>query len=179
MNVLVAFASKYGSTGEIAAFVAERLRAEGLQATALPVDVVPDAEAYDAFVVGSGMYIGHWLKPAVQFVRDHREVLSSRPTWLFSSGPLGPASTEVQEQTGAGGIDPEELAEIREAIQPRDHHVFDGALHPKRLSLAHRLVRLMPAGKGLLPEGDFRQWPEIEAWAADIARDLRGTGGIQ
>ena len=173
VNILVAFATRYGSTEQIAGFIGERLRAEGLQPTVEPVESIHHVDPYDAFIIGSGVYIGHWLKPGVQFVRKHRDVLATRPTWLFSSGPLGPQSTKAHEATGAGSAEPAELTEFREAIRPRDHQVFDGALDPTRLGLGHKLIRAMPAGKALLPAGDFRDWPAIEAWAADIATQLR------
>jgi menaquinone-dependent protoporphyrinogen oxidase len=172
VNVLVAYASRYGSTKSVAEFMANRLRDDGIQATATSVEDQPDLAQFDAFVVGSAVYMGHWLKPAVRFVREGSEVLSKRPTWLFSSGPLGPASTKAHEDTGAGSAEPVELEEMRAAIGPRAHEVFDGALTLDRLSLGHRAIRLMPAGRALLPEGDFRPWPAIEAWVDDIAHQL-------
>jgi menaquinone-dependent protoporphyrinogen oxidase len=173
VNVLVAYASRYGSTKAIAEFMASRLTDDGVPAAAVSVEEQPDLAQFDAFVVGSAVYMGHWLKPALRFVRDGSEVLAKKPTWLFSSGPLGPASTKAHEETGAGSADPAELGEMRDAIQPRAHEVFDGALSPGRLSIGHRAIRLLPAGRALLPDGDFRQWPGIEAWVDDIARELK------
>jgi menaquinone-dependent protoporphyrinogen oxidase len=173
MKVLVAYATRYGSTEEIARFIAERLCAEGLQATAESVDSASDPQMYDGFVVGSAVYMGHWLKSALNFVNENADVLARKPTWLFSSGPLGPESTKAHDDTGAGSAEPEELPALRETVRPQDHAVFDGVLAPKRLSLGHKAIRLMPAGRSLLPEGDFRQWPAIEAWAAAIAGQLK------
>ena len=67
---------------------------------------------------------------------------------------------------------PEEIAPLSGVVHARDHRVFFGALDPERLSLAPRLMRLLPAGRKLLEEGDFRDWAEIEAWADGIARQL-------
>jgi menaquinone-dependent protoporphyrinogen oxidase len=74
---------------------------------------------------------------------------------------------------------PKEFAEFSEAIQPRGTRVFFGAYDPDAPAvgtaerLAGRFFRLMPAAKNALPAGDFREWPEIEAWAREIARQLQ------
>lgn len=44
---------------------------------------------YDAVVLGSAVYVGRWLEPARELVDAHAEELAARPTWLFSSGPIG------------------------------------------------------------------------------------------
>jgi menaquinone-dependent protoporphyrinogen oxidase len=82
--------------------------------------------------------------------------------WLFSSGPLGTEVKDAEPQ-------PKEIAEFRETIGPRDQRIFFGALEHSRLSFAERMmVKAVRA-----PEGDFRDWQVIEAWAASIAQDLR------
>ena len=52
--------------------------------------------------------------------------------------------------------------------------MFLGAFDPKDppKSMAERVVRMMPVAKGVLPAGDFREWPAIEAWAHEIAAKL-------
>jgi menaquinone-dependent protoporphyrinogen IX oxidase len=90
MPVLVAHATKHGSTRGIAERIAERLCAAGLTAEALPVAGVRDFRGYDAVVLGSAIYMFHWLGEARSFARRHRADLAARPLWLFSSGPLGP-----------------------------------------------------------------------------------------
>ncbi len=89
MNVLVAYATRHGSTGGIAERIAERLRAAGTEADARRVAEVDDATRYDAFVVGAAAYMYHWLGEATEFVERNRDLLATRPTWLFSSGPIG------------------------------------------------------------------------------------------
>lgn len=96
MKVLVAFASKYGSTRTIAEGIAGRLREAGHDAQAQQVTTVGDISSYDAFVIGSAAYIGHWLKDATAFVRQNALLLAGRPTWLFSSGPLGTEPTDAE-----------------------------------------------------------------------------------
>ena len=90
MKTVVAYASKYGSTKGIAEFIAEKLRQQGTQADAQEVSQVHNLEDYDAFVIGSAVYMANWLKEATEFVMRNRAVLASHPVWLFSSGLSAP-----------------------------------------------------------------------------------------
>ncbi|MCL5067248.1 MAG: flavodoxin domain-containing protein, partial [Thaumarchaeota archaeon] len=89
MKVLVAFASKHGSTKGIAEFIGQKLREKGIEVEVLPADKVRNLRPYDAFVIGSALYLGRWMKEAKQFASKNSAVLSTRPVWLFSSGPTG------------------------------------------------------------------------------------------
>ena len=158
MTVLVAYASKHGSTQGIA----EQLRQLGKEAEARPVEEVSDRGLYEAFVIGSAIYYGSWMKEATEWVHRNQAVLAERPVWLFSSGPLGTEVKDTEPQ-------PKEMAEFQQAIRPRDERIFFGALDHSQLSFAERMmVKAVRA-----PEGDFRDWQAIEDWAASIARDLR------
>ncbi|MDA8219792.1 MAG: flavodoxin domain-containing protein, partial [Dehalococcoidales bacterium] len=86
MLVLVAYASKYGATREIAERIAEELRSAGHGVEVRSVKSAGDLAGYEAFVIGSAVYFGHWLKEAAEFVRRNRAVLVDRPVWLFSCG---------------------------------------------------------------------------------------------
>lgn len=173
MLILVAYASKHGATSEIAERIAQTLTAAGHQAEARPVRQAGDLGVFDGFVVGSATYATHWLKDATAFVTSNRDLLAQRPVWLFSDGPLG---TEVTDAEGAdlrAAAEPKEISGFQEAIHPRDHRVFFGALDPDRLTFAERTLRKLPAARAILPEGDFRDWGEIEDWARSIAEDSR------
>jgi menaquinone-dependent protoporphyrinogen oxidase len=161
MTILVAYASKYGSTQGIAERIAEQLRQLGKQAEARSMDDVSDPGSYEAFVLGSAIYAGSWMKEAREWVHRHQAVLAQHPVWFFSAGPLG---TEVKDSEPQ----PREMAEFQQAIRPRNERIFFGALDYHKLSFPDRMI--MKAMR--VPEGDFRDWPAIEAWAANIARDL-------
>ncbi len=175
MKAIVVYASKYGSTKRIAEFIAEKLRQQGTQAEARPVAVVHNPGDYDAIVVGSGVYMGHWLKEATEFVQRNRAALANRPVWLFSSGPLGTETKDAQGRDLRVISEPKEIAEFREAIRPRDHRVFFGVLDSSKLGVAHRMTRKLPVARAMFPEGDFRNWSDIEAWASSIARELEAS----
>ena len=176
MNVLVAWASRHGATKGIAERVADTLRKRGLEVTLERADRVRRVDGYDAFVVGGCSYMFHWASECTAFIRRNELALSGRPTWLFSSGPLG---TDLVDEKGRDVMvttRPKEFDELAGRVHPRDQRIFFGAWDPraKPVGLAERFMGLMPAAKNALPAGDFRDWPAIDAWAEGIASDLRG-----
>ena len=177
MRVLVAYATRHGSTAGIAERIAETLRASGLTADAVPVKDVRALDPYDAVVIGGAAYLFHWLKDATAFTKRHRRELLRRPVWLFSSGPLG---TDLVDDEGNDVLEscrPREFEELTALLHPRGERVFFGAWDPEAppASLGERMLRLLPASKEAMPAGDFRDWPAIEAWARDIAADLQAA----
>jgi menaquinone-dependent protoporphyrinogen oxidase len=178
MKVLVAYASRHGATKGIAERIAETLDRNGLDVTLERITPDLDATGYDAYVVGSGAYAFHWMKEATRFVRHNAGMLSTRPVWLFSSGPVG---TETVDKKGNDVLEtarPKEFAELAAIMLPRDEQVFFGAYDPDADPVdfaerfMHGFMRLMPSVRDALPAGDFRDWPAIEAWAQRIAREL-------
>jgi menaquinone-dependent protoporphyrinogen oxidase len=132
------------------------------------MQAIDDLGGYDAVVVGSAVFGGHWMAEATAFVRRHRVVLADRPTWLFSSGPIGTMAAKHEP------VAPNETGELVRAISAREHRVFFGAwdranADRAKLGFAQRMVARW------LPEGDFRDWAAIEGWADSIARALRGA----
>ena len=173
MRVLVAYASRAGSTKGIAEFIGEKLDEEGLQADVRDVSSPVDLAAYDAFVIGSAVYTYHWLMEAKECVARNRAVLASRPVWVFSSGPTGPRSTDKEGRDLREVSGPKERDDIRESINPRDHRIFYGAFYPDRVKGAMGFfARMAPKEE----QGDFRDWAEIEAWSDGIARALLAGG---
>jgi menaquinone-dependent protoporphyrinogen oxidase len=185
MRVQVVYASRHGGTAGIAERIAEVLRTEGADVVVADAADRPDPSAFDAYVIGSGVYIGSWLKEGTEFLERNQSVLATKPVWLFSSGPL-PGSSKATEAAdpltlalgpaeGPGSGGHKKIAALSAAIQPRDHRVFLGAFNPNDppKSMQERLVRMMPASKQILPAGDFREWADIEAWANTIAVAVR------
>jgi menaquinone-dependent protoporphyrinogen oxidase len=160
-SVLVAYASKHGSTEGIAQAIVDRLRERGLEASAAPVTELDGVGDADAVVLGSAVYVGSWMQDAVGFAERHAEALAERPVWLFSSGPLGTEVEDEEEQ-------PRQLGELRGLLGPVDHRIFFGALDRSRLGFGERMM--VKAVKA--PEGDFRDWEAIRAWADAIADEL-------
>ena len=172
MRVLIIYASQYGSTKGIAERIADTLRDQHIDAQLAPAEAGSEAligDGFDGFVIGSAVQGGHWLKPAIEFVRESAPIMARRPAWLFSSGPIGAQYVDRPQP------EPKEIAEVRRLVNVQDHVVFAGSFDPKTADLgsAGWLVRHVAAR--FMPVGDFRQWDVIESWAAGIARELDGV----
>lgn len=165
MKILVAAASKHGSTAEVGQFLAVTLIEAGHEAVVVAPEGVRSLDGFDAAIIGSAVYAGHWLEPAKALVARELTVLAGMPVWLFSSGPIGdPAKPEG---------DPVDLAALHSQIRPRGHRVFAGRIDRTRLSLAEKAI----ASVLRVPEGDYRPWSTIEAWSRQIAEALHARDG--
>jgi menaquinone-dependent protoporphyrinogen oxidase len=175
MRVLVAYASRYGATQGIAERIGAALRQQGLEATVEAADRAGDPAGYDAAVIGSAACMLHWMKAATKFVRSNSKALANRPVWLFSSGPLDAKTKDEQGRDLCEVLEPKEIADFKTTVAPRGHRVFFGAMDGSKLGFWHRLIYKLPANRdgALFPQGDFRNWAEIDAWANGIAQDLK------
>jgi menaquinone-dependent protoporphyrinogen oxidase len=161
MTVLVGYASKHGSTLEIADVIAEELSQHGLKAVALPIDGRIRFTGFSAAILGSAVYMGKWMAEARDVIDQHHTELGQMPVWLFSSGPLG-------DPEKAPGLDEAYVDELVTAAHAREHRLFFGKLDPGGLGLGEKLaVRVVGA-----PKGDFRDWESIRGWAGQIAAEL-------
>jgi menaquinone-dependent protoporphyrinogen oxidase len=165
MTVLVMAASKHGATAEIAARIGADLSEHGLDVEVKRIEEVSELSGYDAFVLGSGIYLGNWLEEARPFVDAHAGELARRPTRLFASGSIvgDPPLDDDPNALRAG------LAEgLVEATHAREHKLFAGKLDRSGLNWCERVaVRFAHAH-----DGDYRDWRAIDDWAAAIAREL-------
>jgi menaquinone-dependent protoporphyrinogen oxidase len=167
-KVLVAFATKYGATAEIAEKIGQVFRGAGLETDVLPADRVDDLALYKAVVLGSAVYIGKWRKEALKFLQANEKLLAERPVWLFSSGPTGEGNpVELLN----GWRYPESLQPIVDHIQPRDIAVFHGAVLTDKMNFIEKFM----IKNVKTPIGDFRDWQAITAWAKKIADELEDT----
>lgn len=163
MTVLVAYASKRGSTAEIAETVAATLRRSGLDVDLEPVDRVCSLEPYDAVVLGSAVYMKRWRGDAKHFLKKHRKALRQMPFWVFSSGPVGDPANDNPDW-----MEPPKLAEKIEEMGGRSHVVFGGCLPAEpRGFMEKAMVEGTPK-----EHHDRRDWTEIREWAGEIATEL-------
>ena len=158
MRVLVVTASRHGATEEIGEAIARRLVERGFDVRTREASEADGLERYGAVVLGSAVYMGRWLPPAREFAEAHEHDLRERPVWVFSSGPI--------EGKPAGAPADEKL--LAERIGARGHTVFAGRLDRKQLHFGERALTAL----GGSPEGDFRDWDAVAAWADEIADQL-------
>lgn len=174
MTVLVAVASRHGATREIADVIGETLGSalasldEDAEVDVLFAENAYDLSDYEAFVLGSAVYNGHWVEAACDLVERHGRILRSRPVWLFSSGPARSGALKGDTGGADGVVDVARQARVSAAYQ---HRLFPGKLDRRRLCLAERAV----AGALGLRDGDYRDWQAVRAWARVIASTLHAS----
>ncbi|MGB2965128.1 MAG: flavodoxin domain-containing protein [Anaerolineales bacterium] len=165
-KVLVAYASKQGATAEIAEKIGNVIRDAGLVVDVFPADQVRDPGTYDVIVLGSAVYYGRWQKDAVTFLKRNEKFLADLPVWFFSSGPVGEGDpVDLLD----GWHFPPLQQEIADRIQPRGIRVFHGVLRNDKLNFFEKWIM----NNFESPEGDFRDWDAITAWAKTITEGLK------
>ncbi len=162
-KVLVAYASSYGSTQEIAEVISESLRSQGLAVDLQPIRKVRILEGYSAVVLGAPLYMFHWHKDARHFLSQHRKILADNlPLAIFAGGPFGIGDgNEWQEVRAKLDL---ELAKFR-WLTPVSIHIVGGKFDPLKLRFPYNLI---PALKKI-PASDLRDWVAIRAWASSLA----------
>ena len=165
-RVLVAYASKYGATKEIANKIGEILQEASLKVNVLSAGQVYDLTPYDAVVLGSAVYDRKWCMEAAAFLATYESSLAKIPVWLFSSGAIGKGDPTMLMN---GWHFPAELQALAYRIHPRDITFFHGAINIEKLNFAEKQI----AKEFYTPLGDYRDWNAITNWAVSIAVSLR------
>jgi len=157
-KVLIVYASRMGSTGEIAQEIARQLERRGLTADVRAAAQAAAPSGYDAVIVGSPLYVRHWDAGVLAYLRRHTADLGVRPTWLFQSGPCGPQEEVSAEPT------PRAVTRFCARTGTAAPVTFGGNLDPARATswLSTKVTR------GPL-SGDFRDWNAIRGWADGVA----------
>jgi menaquinone-dependent protoporphyrinogen oxidase len=159
-SVLVGYATRYGSTQEVAEAVAATLRERGLVVDIQPMREVRTLAAYSAVVLGAPLYMFRWHKDALRFLSRHREILTERPVAVFALGPIT-AGDEKEWQDSREQLD-KELAKSP-WLTPVALEIFGGKYDPAKLRFPVNLFT------GKEPASDIRDWTAIRAWADNLA----------
>jgi menaquinone-dependent protoporphyrinogen oxidase len=157
-SVLVAYASKHGTTREVAEFVARTLETRGLAVDVEEAARVSSVAHYDAVVVGGGLYMGRWHKDARRLLERHRQALAGVRLAVFGMGPDELEESKVVESRRQ--LD--RALEATPELSPVAVTVFGGALNPETWRF--------PFSR--LPAFDARDWDEIENWADEVAANI-------
>ncbi len=166
-KVLVAYASKYGSTGGVADAIGKELCNRGAAVDVCMVKNIRDLNPYRRVVVGSAIYMGKWLPEAVDFVERNREVLRQVPVAYFLVCITMREPTEENRRKVLAYLDP--VLKAVPQVKPLKIGAFAGALNYSNLSLPTKVIMKL---KGA-PEGDFRNWDILRAWV-DGLREIHG-----
>ena len=167
MRALVTAASRHGSTDEIAEALAGALRDNGAEVDLIEPAAVHEITDYDTIVLGSAIYLGHWMKDAKSFAERFADALRLRQVWLFSSGPVGDNDPPVGDPAGIP-----DLLKMTGAVE---HRLFSGKLDRSELGFGERVaVRAVHA-----PEGDYRDWNAVRDWAEVILGTPRYTRHLE
>lgn len=160
-TILVAYATRAGSTGEVAQAIAETLRQAGLDVDLRPVREVADVSPYRAVILGSPIRASHWMPEAMRFLRRHREALSRIPVAYFTVCITLMEDTEENRRMVESWMEP-----VRALLEPVSMGLFAGKMDYRRLSFLERFI-IQKMIK--VPEGDHRNWEAIRTWAREIA----------
>ncbi|MBE0477483.1 MAG: flavodoxin domain-containing protein [Coriobacteriia bacterium] len=163
MPVLVAYASRHGATRGVAETVADELRAQGVDVDVTPVERAPAVEGYDGAVIGSAVYNARWMPEAVRFIERNREALRRMPHAYFQVCLSILGDSPRKERIIEAWMEPP--AEIAEPISAV---TFPGAIDRAKLEAGERLLVWLSR----VPDGDYRDWPAIRAWAASLAPEF-------
>ena len=169
-SILVAYATRYGSTQEVAEAVAETLHERGLAVEIQPMRKVRTLDGYGAVVLGAPIYIGAWHKDALNFLSRHREALTERRVAIFALGPTHQDATEMQDSRAQ--LD-KVLAKFP-WLAPIALEVFVGKYDPAKLRFPDSLIASLPASPlHNAPASDLRDWTTIRAWANNLATKIQ------
>ena len=155
MTALVTYATRNGSTREVAAVIAGNLRALGVDVElgearhvrGLTDQVRSQGRSWNLVVLGAPLYSGRWHRDAHRFLRQHRKELAGVPVAVFGMGPRD-AGLEAWQRS---------RKQLDRALAKHDW------LTPIAVTV---FGGVDPPGKQ--PRRDLRDWTQIEAWAASI-----------
>lgn len=160
-TVLVAYATSYGSTQEVAQFISEALQNDGIHTEVQSVKKVKTLSIYHGVVLGAPLYMFRWHADALNFLSRNQNSLTSLPVAIFA---LGPFHNKEEELVSAREQLDKELAKFP-WLKPSALEVFVGKFDPAKLRFPYSM---MPPLKKM-PASDERDWNAIKAWAENVA----------
>ncbi len=169
-NILIAYATRYGSTEEVAAAIARILRAQGFETTFKPARDVKNLDINQAIVLGAPLYFGSIHRDALKFLERHGASPKRPPLAIFALGPTQGDERALEEARSSVRT----TLDATLGLPPIDIAVFGGKYDPAKIGLRDRLIASLPASPlHGARASDARDWARIEAWANALAGKLR------
>lgn len=169
-SILVTYATRYGSTQEVAETIAAELNKLGLPTEIQPMSKVRTLDGYRAVILGAPIYIGRLHKDGRSFLARHREALGAKAVALFALGPTNNAEEDWQNVR-------QQFAQILAQVAwltPIATELFGGKFDPAALRFPDSLLTLFPASPiRNMPASDIRDWEAIRAWAGTLAAQFQ------
>jgi len=158
-KLLVVYATKSGTTSEVAQAIGKSLCDKGAAVDVRPVKSVTSLDGYRAVIVGSAIRMGNWLPEALEFVKKNQPLLSQMPTAFFTVHLLHQDDSEESRQTRLAYTAP-----ARNIVTPRVEAFFAGKLEYAKLSIFEKLISNAMKAQ----EQDLRDWNKIRMWAEGV-----------
>ena len=160
-RILVTYATRTGSTAEVATAIGDELRARGLDVDLAEVTEAKSVRSYQAVVLGSAVNGGRWLPEALEFVKNNQDALRTIPVAVFSMHIMNAGDDERSRRKRTAYLD-----DVRRIIRPVDEAFFLGiGPDPQKDSWLARWFFRRFGGAG---EGDCRDWAKIREWARGV-----------
>jgi menaquinone-dependent protoporphyrinogen oxidase len=155
-RVLVTYATRAGSTVEVAQVIAEVLGERGFYVDMRPAMEKPSVVGYRAVVAGSAVRMGSWLPEAVDFIKANQAALNRLAVFFYTvhTGNLG--KDEKSRSNRLSYLD-----DVLPLVKTKDAVFFPGKIDLSRLSLLDRWM----VGE---EDKDLRDFQAIRAWAAGL-----------
>ncbi len=154
--VLITYATRFGSTQEVAEKIAASLGEAGFVVDVKPIQEVQGLDGYAAVILGAALYNAHWHPDAHQFLTQHKTDLMQRPVAIFSLGPISAGSAAMKNSRRQLDEDLEKYPWLK----PVAMEMFAGKYDPTKPGMGF-FYRL-------LPTRDYRNWTTIAAWASAL-----------
>jgi menaquinone-dependent protoporphyrinogen oxidase len=164
-RILVTYASRTGSTAEVAEAVARTLAEDGAQVDVVPMNEVKDLSLYQSVVVGSAIRGSKWLPEAVQFIQTYQSILAQKKIAMFTVCITMAMKKAANYRSGVMGW----VAPVRLMVKPLSEELFAGRLDFSKLPFNKDTLGLrLSVAMGIFPRGDHRDWNAIRSWAQSL-----------
>jgi menaquinone-dependent protoporphyrinogen oxidase len=158
-RILVTYATRAGSTAEIAATIGKSLSERGFAVDVKPVKDKPSLNGYQAVIMGSAIRMGNWLPEALDFVKANQSTLKALPVALYTVHMLNTGDDETSRSARLAYLN-----NVRPLLNSAEEAYFTGKMDFSRLSFMDRFISKMVKAV----ESDQRDWDNIKQWAKTV-----------